>query len=62
MVLNFPGNQETASDKLTQEEMSLLQLFRSLTPEQQEFYLEEGKIFVRHNNKKESIIPIRPDE
>lgn len=44
----------TSEDALTHDEELLLHLFRSLTPEQQEFYLEQGKIFLRQNNKKRS--------
>lgn len=40
--------------KLTHEEEILLHLFRSLTAEQKEFYLEQGKIFMKQNNKKQS--------
>lgn len=36
------------------EEEALLHIFRSLTEEQKEFYLEQGKIFLRQNRKKES--------
>ena len=37
----------------TNEEL-LLHIFRSLTLEQKEFYLEQGQIFLRQNRKKES--------
>ena len=33
---------------------TLLHIFRSLTNDQQEFYLEQGQIFLRQNRKKES--------
>lgn len=36
----------------TGDEEILLHIFRSLNEEQQEFYLEQGKIFIRQNNKK----------
>lgn len=36
----------------TEDEEILLHVFRSLNEEQQEFYLEQGKIFIRQNNKK----------
>ena len=38
--------------QITHEEQSLLNIFRSLSPDQKEFYLEQGKIFIRQNNKK----------
>ena len=38
------------------EEEALLHIFRSLTNEQKEFYLEQGKIFLRQNRKKESSL------
>lgn len=34
------------------EEELLIHIFRSLTSEQQEFYLEQGQIFLRQNKKK----------
>lgn len=37
---------------LSHDEEMLLHVFRSLTPEQKEFYLEQGKIFIKQNNKK----------
>lgn len=37
---------------LTRDEETLLALYRSLTLEQKEFYLEQGKIFIKQNNKK----------
>lgn len=39
---------------LTQEELLLINTFRSLTDDQKEFYLEQGKIFINQNNKKTS--------
>lgn len=36
----------------TGDEEILLYIFRSLKEDQQEFYLEQGKIFIRQNNKK----------
>ncbi len=45
----------TASDKkATHREEQLLLIFRSLTSDQQEFYLEQGQIFLRQNRKKGS--------
>lgn len=39
-------------DKLTHKEEILLNIFRTLTEEQQDFYLEQGKLFINLNNKK----------
>lgn len=39
--------------QITHEEETLLHLFRSLSDEQKEFYLEQGKIFIKQNNKKQ---------
>lgn len=36
--------------KLTRDEETLLALYRSLTLEQKEFYLEQGKIFLKQNS------------
>ena len=35
-----------------QQENELLRIFRSLTPEQQEMYIEQGKLYIRMNNKR----------
>ena len=40
----------------SREEALLLHIFRSLTREQQEFYLEQGQIFIRQNRKKGSSV------
>ncbi|MCI8464523.1 MAG: helix-turn-helix transcriptional regulator [Lachnospiraceae bacterium] len=40
--------------RISHEEELLIHTFRSLTREQQEFYLEQGQIFIRQNRKKES--------
>ncbi len=48
-LLNRSGNTE-----LTHNEELLLHIFRSLSNEQKEFYLEQGKIFINQNNKKTS--------
>lgn len=42
----------TLGQKLSHEEEILLHIFRSLTEDQKEIYLEQGKIFVKQNNKK----------
>lgn len=45
----------TASDKKSaRREEQMLHIFRSLTNDQQEFYLEQGQIFLRQNRKKGS--------
>lgn len=43
-----------AETEVSHRERLLLHIFRSLTEEQQEFYLEQGEIFLRQNRKKES--------
>lgn len=48
---------------LSHNEELLLHIFRSLTKDQKEFYLEQGKIFIRQNKKKESsLFPDSPPE
>lgn len=42
--------------KLSHSEELLIHIFRSLTDDQKEFYLEQGKIFIRQNKKKESSL------
>lgn len=37
---------------LSHDERLLIHIFRSLSEEQQEFFLEQGKIFIRQNKKK----------
>ncbi len=39
---------------ISHDEELLLNVFRSLTPEQKELYIEQGKLFIRQNNKKTS--------
>lgn len=48
-LLNRP-----VSTELTHNEELLLHIFRSLSNDQKEFYLEQGKIFINQNNKKTS--------
>lgn len=48
---DFLLNHDSVSG-ISHEEALLLQIFRSLSIEQKEFYLEQGKIFIRQNNKK----------
>ncbi len=52
VTTDFLLGHETSARVLTHDEELLLHLFRSFTSEQQEFYLEQGKIFLRQNNKK----------
>ena len=40
------------SKNISPAEVELLRVFRSLTKDQQEIYIEQGKIFITHNNKK----------
>lgn len=53
-----------SADRESHREELLLHIFRSLTAEQQEFYLEQGQIFLRQNRKKESSLssPARGNE
>lgn len=39
----------------THKEEMLLQIFRALSEEQRELYLEQGKVFVKQNQKKELL-------
>ncbi len=54
VTTDFLLGHKASAYTLTHDEELLLHLFRSLTSEQQEFYLEQGKIFLRQNNKKTS--------
>ena len=45
-LLNIPENK---INNLAEEE--LLRVFRSMTNEQQQLYIEQGKVFVRANNQ-----------
>lgn len=56
MIMDFPSEHGTAKNTLTHDEQKLLYLFRSLPPEQQEVYLEQGMAFVSHRSKK-TVIP-----
>lgn len=53
-LLNHSVNAKNARKDISHREELLLHIFRSLTEEQQEFYLEQGQIFLRQNRKKES--------
>jgi len=50
-LLGFQLNE--ADDR---QEAILLKVFRSLTKEQQETYIEQGKVFVRMNQKESKIV------
>jgi transcriptional regulator with XRE-family HTH domain len=39
-------------EEFTHDEEMLLNTFRMLTPDQREFYLEQGRIFLRQNNRR----------
>ena len=49
----------SAASSLSHEEELLIHIFRSLSEDQREFYLEQGKIFIRQNAKKESSASAR---
>lgn len=40
------------SHAMSHQEDELLRIFRSLTIDQQDFYIEQGKIFIAQNNKR----------
>ena len=42
-------------ESLTREEQTLLHIFRSLSIEQKEIYIEQGKVFMKQNNKTKKI-------
>lgn len=44
------GHRSKKARNLAEDEV--LRVFRSLTPEQQELYIEQGKVIIRLNNKK----------
>lgn len=50
-LLNHPHE-----SRFSHSEELLIHIFRSLTDDQKEFYLEQGKIFIRQNRKKESSL------
>lgn len=45
-LLSYDSNNEYSTD-----ELELLRVFRSLTSKQQKIYLEQGKAFIKINNK-----------
>ena len=52
-LLNHPVKTNAANKETCHNEELLLHIFRNLTKDQQEFYLEQGQIFLRQNRKKE---------
>lgn len=54
-LLNHSAERKS-HDRENHREDLLLHIFRSLTAEQQDFYLEQGQIFLRQNRKKESSL------
>ena len=62
-LLDHPAKTKAPLAEASHREELLLHIFRSLTEEQQEFYLEQGQIFLRQNRKKESspLSPVRGD-
>ena len=55
-LLDHPAKTKAPLAEASHREELLLHIFRSLTEEQQEFYLEQGHIFLRQNRKKESSL------
>lgn len=55
-LLDHSAKTDTSCKKTAHREELLLHIFRSLTEEQQDFYLEQGHIFLRQNRKKESSL------
>ncbi len=53
-LLDHPAKTKAPLAEASHREELLLHIFRSLTEEQQDFYLEQGHIFLRQNRKKES--------
>lgn len=53
-LLDHSAGSGPSHKKASHREELLLHIFRSLTGEQQDFYLEQGQIFLRQNRKKES--------
>lgn len=58
-LLGRSGGAAASSKEISHKEEQLLHIFRALNDEQQEFYLEQGQIFLRQNRKKESS-PLSP--
>lgn len=44
-----------SSTKFTEKEEEILRVFRSLLPEQKELFLEQGKLFIRLNEKNSKL-------
>lgn len=52
-LLNYQAEQG-----YTYSEHKILQLFHALTADQQELYLEQGKLLIRHNHKKKETLSL----
>ena len=59
-LLDHSSKAGTPYKEASHREELLLHIFRSLTEEQQDFYLEQGQIFLRQNRKKESSLLSSP--
>mgnify|MGYP000913088862 CR=1 FL=1 len=46
------GFQPNKNDLASHSESELIRIFRSLTKEQQDLYIEQGKLYIKLNNKK----------
>lgn len=56
-LLNYQGG-----EYLDYREPKLLQIFYSLTEDQKDLYLEQGKLFIKSNHKKkEKLSPLKSD-
>lgn len=55
-LLDHPVRTNAVFKEASHREELLLHIFRSLTRDQQDFYLEQAQIFLRQNRKKESSI------
>lgn len=57
---DFLLNHEYRS-KITHDEETLLRIFRALSAAQKEIYIEQGKAFIKQNNKK-IIVPLSDNQ
>ena len=62
-LLNHSVVSDASNQELSYREELLISIFLSLTADQQDFYLEQGQIFLRQNRKKESSLlpPVQGD-
>ncbi|MCM1188122.1 MAG: helix-turn-helix domain-containing protein [bacterium] len=57
-LLNHSAKTNASLKEISHREELLLHIYRSLTEDQQDFYLEQGQIFLRQNRKKDpSLLP-----